>query len=534
MDAGSASEFFLGTLLLRWKMGLSEDEALKVLTEWANDPIRTNEELDAAQKLEQEIKHRVDPWIAAQNYISIGRWEDARAALLAIQSNHPRFAEVPSLFNAIADGKLYDQIPGLRRMLGLLPSSRSRRDWWEFDLRRKEAEDLIQQASNALGQAIRMPSSLAEILNDGAGGKLADELIEKALDKRRHGDYITAISMLFTAEQNDPRLAATKFQQALTHELLDMLEQLRHNPLTTSMDLWTGLELCEQLLAPNASPNSAEIIARRERIKEKIDKRLEMAWHYIKGMQKTVRTSHNIKYKLGMCDSIETKLAEIEALQPDEPEIWDVHIWLEEMRKDLEALQFRIEFVTDEIAQLDNYTDANLMQILSLGPELEKLAGNPLAAEEIDVIRAKQNFANYINKCLSGKLSTDLDQQTYEYTEVLLLAARLQGALPTGTRNWMIELSRGLGSEMQNVEALKLAVGLLLVDVIAIGDSELTIKVNTLYEALRRLDLKRIQKLHGDLIGEAGVVGLRFNSFFQTPVVIEVMSRATLQAFQSR
>jgi hypothetical protein len=260
---------FLDDLRKKWHSGaMTPDEVLAEVLRWEDDiAVRTDQELDEAWTFRQEIESasssggpapentsppldgdeatdngnkasftsthgQADPWAAVQQLMAEGRWEAARQVAATIPDYHPRFNEVPSLLEAITEGAIYDQVPGLSAIPGVLASSRARRNWNEFDSSRTEAFWRLAEASANTGKQLQMPRSIIAILDDALKAQEAEKLVETAIKQRMAGDLDGAAVSLGRAAELDPRYARVWEEQKLVEELRDALRRLSAMPGT--------------------------------------------------------------------------------------------------------------------------------------------------------------------------------------------------------------------------------------------------------------------------------------------------------------
>ena len=88
---------FLDDLYTRWQAGsLGKDDALSHLASWELDPDRGDEELEHSYNLKNELL-KTDPWVATQQHMASGHWEEARQDLAQMTPDHPRYDEIPRI-----------------------------------------------------------------------------------------------------------------------------------------------------------------------------------------------------------------------------------------------------------------------------------------------------------------------------------------------------------------------------------------------------------------------------------------------------
>ncbi len=373
-----------------------------------------------------------DPWVAAQNYMAVGRWDDARQLVSQIPSDHPRFPEVYSLLNAISEGETYDQVQGLGAMPGALASSRSRRDWAEFNNRREKAEKLLSEASAHTGRQIQMPKSLSLIFEEAVKAQDAEVLVAKAIRQRMEGDFAGAATSLNDALTLDQRFARVQEEQLRNADLRDMLFALRRNPLTTATELAEGLMLCEQLLEPNAAPGSQEITSRRDTIQAKINKLIENDFRRIDGRQRSINEPGNLEDKIQACESIDKQLEDVWLLHRDNPDLHDLQDWLDKTKRRLTELKVERGEVARFVAALDVNSRIDAAATENGIRRLDDLANEPLTQGDTETRTVAHNLVSKLSAYMDsmsqpGKM---VDLQTLEnYAEILRLAQRISRGL---------------------------------------------------------------------------------------------------------
>ncbi|MDQ2809375.1 MAG: hypothetical protein M3Z04_21075 [Chloroflexota bacterium] len=366
-----------------------------------------------------------DPWVAAQQFIALGRWDQARDSLARIPQNHPRFNEVPLLLRTIADDEVYDQIPGLRDMLGQFASSRSRRDWREFESRQEQARRLIADASTRAGRGLPTPRSLVEIFDEAIKAQDAEKLVVSAIADRRKGDFAEASNRLNEASRLDPRYTRVQIEQQRNTDLEQMLFDLRRNPLGTTHELLEGESLAEQLLAPDGAPASEVAQNLRDKINTRIESLVQSGHRFVEGQQRTIADAGNLDDKLRSCDMIEAKINEITQVRKDDPELPDMRDRLERMRRQVASLKDQRDTLVADINALNPQAGLDVTTVANMTQTATTLADDRLAKGDTGVDEAAQELANRCNAFLALRLQSNqpLDLPVLEdCAEILRLA----------------------------------------------------------------------------------------------------------------
>jgi hypothetical protein len=373
-----------------------------------------------------------DPWVAAQNYMALGRWDEARRIVSQITADHPRFPEVYGLLNAVSEGETYDQVHGLGAMPGMLASSRSRRNWVEFNKRREQSEKMISDASARTGKQIQMPRSLNAIFEEAMKAQDAEELVATAIRQRMEGDFAGAATSLADALTLDPRFARVQDEQQRNADLRDMLFDLRRNPLNTATELAQGLLLCEQLLEPNAAPGSQEVANRRDTIQAKIAKLIENDFRRIEGRKRSINEPGNLEDKLQACESIDKQLEDVWLLRRDDPDLHDLQDWLDKIKRRLTELKVERGEVARFVAALDVNSRIDAAATENGIRRLDDLANEPLAQGDTETRTIAHNMVSKLSTYLDGmsQPGKTVDLPTLEnYAEILRLAQHIPRGL---------------------------------------------------------------------------------------------------------
>jgi hypothetical protein len=373
-----------------------------------------------------------DPWVSVQNYMALGRWDEARRVVSQITADHPRFPEVYGLLNAISEGETYDQVHGLGAMPGMLASSRSRRNWVEFNKRREQAEKMIADTSARTSRQIQMPRSLNAIFEEAVKAQDAEELVASAIQQRMEGDFAGAATSLADALTLDPRFARVQDEQQRNADLRDMLFDLRRNPLNTATELAEGLLLCEQLLEPNAAPGSQEVANRRDAIQGKISKLIENDFRRIEGRKRSINEPGNLEDKLQACESIDKQLEDVWLLRRDDPDLHDLQDWLDKIKRRLTELKVERGEVARFVAALDVNSRIDAAATENGIRRLDDLANEPLAQGDTETRTVAHNLVSKLSTYLDGisQPGKTMDLPTLEnYAEILRLAQHIPRGL---------------------------------------------------------------------------------------------------------
>lgn len=366
-----------------------------------------------------------DPWVAAQQFIALGRWDQARDSLARIPQNHPRFNEVPLLLRTIADDEVYDQIPGLRDMLGQFASSRSRRDWREFESRQEQARRLIADAATRAGRTLPSPRSLGEIFDEAVKAQDAEKLVASAIVDRRKGEFAEASNRLNEAARLDPRYTRVQIEQQRNNDLEQMLFDLRRNPLGNVQELLAGEVLADQLLAPDGAPASEVAQNLRDKINTRIESLAQSGHRFVEGQQRAITDAGNLEDKLRSSDMIEAKITEITLLRKDDPELPDMRDRLERMRRQIATLKAQRDTLVTDINALNPQAGLDVTAVANMTQTITMLANDRLAKGDTAADDAAQELANRCNAFLALRLQSNqpLDLPVLEdCAEILRLA----------------------------------------------------------------------------------------------------------------